>query len=42
VYRYCIRAVSVSGKESGELGFVQVGISDEKPAAVENVRIKDD
>ncbi|HEG43861.1 MAG TPA: hypothetical protein ENH94_07430 [Phycisphaerales bacterium] len=40
VYRYCIRTVSVSGKENGDLGFVQVGISDEKPAAVESVRIE--
>ncbi len=40
VYRYCIRTVSVSGKENGDLGFVQVGISDEKPVAVESVRIE--
>ena len=42
VYRYCIRTVSVSGKENGDLGFVQIGISDEKPAAVESVRIEND
>lgn len=41
VYRYCIRTVSVSEKENGDLGFIQICISNEKPAAVESVRIED-
>ncbi len=40
VYRYCIRTVSVSGKENGDLGFVQICISDKKPIAVEGIQVE--